>query len=157
MYVSQASVQSVYAIWLQDQSLKVARVSGQFTQLVLLWSSYHLQDLQLVPQLLHKGPCSPSKVWLWVSASVSIGCHVDREQLCQILYITICIINSVGDCSLPMGCVSVMASQQFATLSASALSLSQHILQVGHILGGRFCAWVTVLIPSHGVLSGYRK
>ena len=41
--------------------------------------------------------------------------------------------------------------------SISALSLSLNILYPGHILGWRFCGWVTVLILSLGFLPGYRK
>lgn len=57
-----------------DSVSECYRDPGWLTLLAFLWSSHLLQGPQSFPRLFHKSPRPLSKVWLWVSASVSVSC-----------------------------------------------------------------------------------
>jgi hypothetical protein len=96
-----------------------------------LWSPYPLWAHKSFPQLFHKTPRAPSNIWLWISASVSIGSWVEplRGQLC---YVPVCkhsrvsfIVSATASCPRDGFQVEAVIGRPFPP---STPSLSLHIL-----------------------------
>ena len=74
-YVPGALVQSVYGIWLVDQSLSVPKGPGYLSLLDYPWSSYPPQGLPSFLHLLHKSPQDPPHVSISLSTCLLVRCR----------------------------------------------------------------------------------